>query len=68
AIGDPAGKAAVLAALSDAPAIRRRAVVALAAFDGADVESSLSAHLADHDWQTRQAAAEILGTTESEPR
>jgi HEAT repeat protein len=68
AIGDQAGKAAVLAALSDAPAIRRRAVVALAAFEGADVESALQEHLADRDWQTRQAAAEILGVSESEPR
>ena len=68
AIGDAAGKKAVLTALLDVPAVRRRAVVALAAFDGAAVESALSARLADHDWQTRQAAAEILGTTESEQR
>ena len=34
AIGDPAGLAAVLAALEDKPAVRRRAAVALAAFEG----------------------------------
>ena len=36
AIGDPAGLPAVLGALDDKPAIRRRAAVALAAFDGPD--------------------------------
>lgn len=68
AIGDPAGKTAVIATLEDAPAIRRRAVVALAAFEGADVEAALRARLSDRDWQTRQSAAEVLGTSESEPR
>ncbi|MGA8297031.1 MAG: HEAT repeat domain-containing protein [Acidimicrobiales bacterium] len=68
AIGDPAGKWAVLGALSDAPAIRRRAVVALSAFEGPDVEVALVEHLSDRDWQTRQAAADVLGVSESEPR
>jgi HEAT repeat protein len=67
AIGDERGKPAVLAALSDVPAIRRRAVVALAAFDGADVDSALKERLSDRDWQTRQAAAAVLGTIENEP-
>lgn len=68
AIGDPAGKRAVLSALDDAPAVRRRAVIALAAFSGKDVESALRAHLSDRDWQTRQAAADLLGVSETEPR
>jgi HEAT repeat protein len=68
ASGDQDGKAAVISALSDIPAIRRRAGVALAAFDGADVEAALREHLADRDWQTRQAAAEVLGISEFEPR
>jgi HEAT repeat protein len=68
ALGDPDGKAPVLAALADAVAIRRRAVVALAAFEGADVDAALRACLSDRDWQTRQAAAEILGSSEDEPR
>ncbi len=61
AIGDPAGRQAVLAALGDLPAIRRRAVVALAAFEGADVEAALRARLSDRDWQVRQAAEDVLG-------
>jgi HEAT repeat protein len=68
AIGEESGKSALLSALADVPAIRRRAVVALAAFDGGDVESALKERLSDRDWQTRQAAAAVLGTTESEPR
>jgi HEAT repeat protein len=68
AIGDERGRAAVLAALADVPAIRRRAVVALAAFEGDDVEAALEARLSDRDWQTRQAAAAVLGTSEREPR
>lgn len=60
AIGDEAGLAAVLGALGDAPAIRRRAVVALAAFEGPEVEAALRGRLEDRDWQVRQAAEEIL--------
>ena len=41
AIGDAAGLPAVLAALDDKPAVRRRAAVALAAFEGPSVEAAL---------------------------
>jgi HEAT repeat protein len=68
AIGDDAGRSAVLAALSDAPAVRRRAVVALAAFSGAQVEAALRERLSDRDWQVRQAAEEVLGISGSGPR
>ncbi|MGD0742131.1 MAG: HEAT repeat domain-containing protein [Acidimicrobiales bacterium] len=68
AIGDDAGRAAVLAALGDTPAIRRRAVVALAAFGGPDVELALRQRLTDHDWQVRQAAQEVLGISGFGPR
>jgi HEAT repeat protein len=61
ALGDPAGLEAVLAACDDKPAIRRRAVLALAAFEGPDVDAALQAALADKDWQTRQAAEDLLG-------
>jgi len=61
ALGDPAGLEAVLAACGDKPAIRRRAVLALAAFDGPQVDEALQAALADKDWQTRQAAEDLLG-------
>jgi HEAT repeat protein len=59
AIGDPAGLPAVLAATSDRPAIRRRAVLALAPFDGPDVEAALERALSDRDWQVRQAAEDV---------
>ena len=41
AIGDPAGLEAVLDALGDKPAVRRRAAVALAGFDDPRVEPAL---------------------------
>ena len=56
AIGDPAGLGAILAATSDKPAIRRRAVIALAPFDGPEVDAALTKARADRDWQVRQAA------------
>jgi HEAT repeat protein len=52
----------VLAACDDKPAVRRRAVLALAAFDGPDVEERLRRALDDRDWQVRQAAEDLLGT------
>jgi HEAT repeat protein len=61
--GDPATLPAVLAACDDRPAIRRRAVLALAAFDGPDVEARLRSALTDPDWQVRQAAEDLLGVT-----
>jgi len=61
AIGDPRGLPTVLAAASgDRPTVRRRAVVALAAFDGPDVDAALRAALEDRDWQVRQAAEDLL--------
>jgi HEAT repeat protein len=60
ALGDPAGLPAVLAACRDKPAVRRRAVLALAAFDGPEVEAALEAALDDHDRQVRQAARDLL--------
>ncbi len=60
AIGDPGGLDAVLAACADKPAIRRRAVLALAAFEGPAVDAALQAALGDKDWQTRQAAEDLL--------
>ncbi len=64
AIGDPAGLAAVLAATADKPAVRRRAVLALAPFDGPEVDAALERALGDRDWQVRQAA-EDLGAGEA---
>jgi HEAT repeat protein len=59
-IGDPSGLPAVLAALDDKPAIRRRAALSLAAFVGPDVDAALHRCLADRDWQVRQVAEELL--------
>jgi hypothetical protein len=55
-IGDASGLDAILDALDDKPAIRRRAVVSLSAFSGARVEAALARALDDKDWQVRQAA------------
>jgi HEAT repeat protein len=60
AIGDPAGLSAVLGALDDKPAVRRRAAVALAAFEGPEVEAALRRCLEDRDWQVRQVAEDLL--------
>jgi len=59
AIGDPRYVSSVLAATRDRPAIRRRAVLALAAFEGADVEAAIERALTDTDWQVRQAAEDL---------
>lgn len=60
AIGDVAGLPSVLAALNDRPAVRRRAVIALAPFEGPEVEQALERALGDRDWQVRQAAEDQL--------
>ena len=61
AVGDPAGLDTVLAALEDKPAVRRRATIALAAFDDPRVDVALRRCLEDRDWQVRQAAEDLLG-------
>ena len=60
AIGRPDGLPAVLAALDDKPAVRRRAAVALAAFEGPEVDAGLRRCLTDRDWQVRQVAEDLL--------
>lgn len=59
AIGSPRGLPAILAACSDKPAVRRRAVLALAPFDGDDVAAAIAQAREDRDWQVRQSA-EVL--------
>jgi HEAT repeat protein len=61
AIGDPAGLPAILAAAADKPAVRRRAVLALAPFGGPQVEAALARARTDRDWQVRQAAEDLTG-------
>jgi hypothetical protein len=62
-----AGLAAVLHACADVATVRRRAVLALAAFEGPEADAALHRLAADRDRQVRQAAEDLLhgwGTTE----
>lgn len=65
AIGDDRGLDAILHATGDKPAIRRRAVLALAPFTApdhpraAEVAAALERALGDRDWQVRQAAEHL---------
>jgi len=61
AIGNELGVSAIIAACGDKPAIRRRAVLALAPFDTPEVKITLHKALEDRDWQVRQAAEDLLG-------
>ncbi len=61
AVGDDAALDAVLSAMADKPAVRRRAVLALAAFEGPQVDAALERALTDRDWQVRQAAEDLTG-------
>lgn len=60
ALGAPRGLPAILAATADKPAVRRRAVLALAPFEGPEVEDALRRALDDRDRQVRQAAEDLL--------
>jgi HEAT repeat protein len=68
AIGDDRGLEAILNATADRPAVRRRAVLALAPFvdpehpRAAGVRAALDRALADRDWQVRQAAEDLIGS------
>jgi HEAT repeat protein len=64
AIGDARGLPTILHGCTDKPAIRRRAVLALAPFDGAEVDAALQLALSDRDWQVRQAAEDVLGASD----
>lgn len=64
-IGDPEALSTVIAATKDKVSVRRRAAVALAAFDDPLAELALSALLRDRDWQVRQIAEDLLLTDES---
>ena len=65
AIGDERGLPAILLGCADKPAVRRRAVLALAPFSGEEVDAALHRALEDRDWQVRQAAEDVLGPPES---
>jgi HEAT repeat protein len=59
AIGDERAVPVIIAACADKPAIRRRAVLALAPFDGPEVEAAVDRALLDRDWQVRQSAEDL---------
>jgi HEAT repeat protein len=59
ALGDPEALPAILDACRDKPAVRRRAVLALAPFEGPEVNAAIDAALTDRDWQVRQAAEDL---------
>ena len=59
AIGDDRARRVILAALDDKPPVRRRAVVALANFEGPDVDAALERARNDRDWQVRAAADQL---------
>lgn len=58
ALGD--GLSYILAATGDVATVRRRAVLALAPFEGQEVDTALQTALEDRDWQVRQAAEDLL--------
>ncbi|HUV11812.1 MAG TPA: HEAT repeat domain-containing protein [Acidimicrobiia bacterium] len=59
ALGEPSGLPAILEATQDKPTVRRRAVLALAPFEGDAVDAALRRALDDRDWQVRQAAEDL---------
>jgi HEAT repeat protein len=59
AIGDPRGLPAILHGCGDKPAVRRRAVLALAPFEGPDVDAAIERARSDRDWQVRQNADDV---------
>ena len=58
-IGDDRGRATILNALKDKPAVRRRAIVALSNFEGPDIEAALDEAGEDRDWQVRSAVTQL---------
>lgn len=64
AIGDDATLDTILAATHDKATVRRRAVIALAPFDGDEVTAALERARADRDWQVRQAAEDLLADSD----
>lgn len=63
-IGDDRSRETIINALNDSVQIRRRALIALANFNGDDVRQAIQSRLTDRDWQVRQAAEDLLGVNE----
>lgn len=60
ALGDEAALPTILAATKDKATVRRRAIIALAPFEGPEVDLALQLATKDRDWQVRQAAEDLL--------
>ncbi len=60
AIGSSEGLESILTATADIATVRRRAILALAPFDGLKTKEALEKALEDRDWQVRQAAEDLL--------
>ncbi len=58
-LGDDDGLSTVIDALEDKAPIRRRAIVALANFEGPDVDAALEHARDDRDWQVRAAVTQL---------
>ena len=58
-LGDEAALPAILAATTDKATVRRRAVLALAPFEGDEVDAAFERARDDRDWQVRQAAEDL---------
>lgn len=69
AIGAVGSVPVIIDAMNDKATVRRRAVIALAPFDGPEVDAALVAGRADRDWQVRQAAEDlsVVGRPEDDP-
>ncbi len=59
AIGATTSVPVIIDAMNDKATVRRRAVIALAPFDGPEVEAALMSARSDRDWQVRQAAEDL---------
>jgi HEAT repeat protein len=59
AIGDDTALPTIIAALEDKAPVRRRAIVALANFEGPEVEAALERAGEDKDWQVRAAVTQL---------
>lgn len=67
AIGETRSLPAVLAACGDKATVRRRATIALAAFEGPDVDRALDAATRDRDWQVRDIARALHAVDDAHP-
>lgn len=59
AIGATRSVGVIIDALTDKATVRRRAVIALAPFEGPAVDAALATARNDRDWQVRQAAEDL---------